>query len=85
MLPGHPLLKASFDRGHINRPVTATFPGPGRAYVQWGVSCYQPGWEDLFVEGDLRQPARLGCSPTPSTAKSINENDRRIGADDQDG
>ena len=53
VLPGHPLLKASFERGHINRPVTATFPGPGRAYVQWGVSCYQPGWEDVFVEGDL--------------------------------
>ena len=53
VLPGHPLLKASFERGHINRPVTATFPGPGRAYVQWGVSCYQPGWEDVFVQGDL--------------------------------
>ncbi len=53
VLPGSPLLKASFERGHINRPVTATFPGPGRAYVQWGVSCYQPGWEDVFVQGDL--------------------------------
>jgi len=53
VLPGHPLLKASFERGHINRPVTATFPGPGRAYVQWGASCYQPGWEDIFVQGDL--------------------------------
>ena len=53
VLPGHPLLKASFERGHINRPVTDAFPGPGRAYVQWGVSCYQPGWEDVFVEGDL--------------------------------
>ncbi|HVS39187.1 MAG TPA: hypothetical protein VMS17_26755, partial [Gemmataceae bacterium] len=53
VLPGSPLLKVSFDRGHINRPVTDTFPGPGRAYVQWGVSCYQPGWEDVFVQGDL--------------------------------
>ena len=53
VLPGSPLLKNSFERGHINRPVTATFPGPGRAYVQWGISCYQPGWEDVFVEGDL--------------------------------
>ncbi len=53
VLPGHPLLKASFERGHINRPVTDAFPGPGRAYVQWGTSCYQPGWQDVFVEGDL--------------------------------
>lgn len=53
VLPGHPLLKASFERGHINRPVTDVFPGPGRAYVQWGISCYQPGWEDVFVQGDL--------------------------------
>jgi hypothetical protein len=53
VLPGSPLLKNSFERGHINRPITATFPGPGRAYVQWGVSCYQPGWEDVFVQGDL--------------------------------
>ena len=53
VLPGSPLLKKSFERGHINRPVTATFPGPGRAYIQWGVSCYQPGWEDVFVQGDL--------------------------------
>jgi hypothetical protein len=53
VLPGHPLLKASFERGHINRPVTDAFPGPGRAYVQWGVSCYQPGWQDVFVQGDL--------------------------------
>ncbi len=53
VLPGSPLLKNSFERGHINRPITATFPGPGRAYIQWGVSCYQPGWEDVFVQGDL--------------------------------
>ncbi len=53
VLPGSPLLKNSFERGHINRPVTATFPGPGRAYIQWGISCYQPGWQDLFVQGDL--------------------------------
>jgi hypothetical protein len=44
VLPGHKLLAASAGRGHINRPTTDAFPGPGRAYVQWGLSCYQAGW-----------------------------------------
>jgi hypothetical protein len=53
VLPGHQLLKQSWERGCVNREVTATFPGPGRAYVQWGIGCYQAGWQDVFVEGDL--------------------------------
>src|SRR5262249_22585534 len=31
---------------------TAAFPGPGRAYVQWGIGCYQAGWQNVFVLGD---------------------------------
>jgi hypothetical protein len=52
VLPGHPLAEQSMRRGHLNRPVTSTFPGPGRAYVQWGIGCYQPGWNSVFVLGD---------------------------------
>ncbi|MBI4023547.1 MAG: hypothetical protein HY360_01110 [Verrucomicrobia bacterium] len=52
VLPGHPLAEQSWNRGHINRPVTAAFPGPGRAYIQWGSSCYQAGWQNVFVFGD---------------------------------
>lgn len=52
VLPGHPLATLSVDRGHINRLVTKTFPGAGRAFVQWGVSCYQAGWQNVFVFGD---------------------------------
>jgi hypothetical protein len=52
VLPGHPLLTQSQNRGHINREVTATFPGPGRAAIQWGIGCYQAGWQNVFVQGD---------------------------------
>jgi hypothetical protein len=52
VLPGHPLLTQSENRGHINRPVTSVFPGPGRAYLQWGMGCYQAGWQNIFVLGD---------------------------------
>ena len=52
VLPGHKLAQQSFNRGHINRPVTATFPGPGRAYIQWGIGCYQACWQNVFVFGD---------------------------------
>jgi hypothetical protein len=53
VLPGHKLLEVSAKRGHINRPQTDAFPGPGRACVQWGLSCYQAGWQNVFVQGDL--------------------------------
>lgn len=52
VLPGHPLAELSLNRGHINRLVTKTFPGTGRAFVQWGVSCFQAGWQNVFVFGD---------------------------------
>lgn len=52
VLPGHPLGENSWKRGHINRPVTATFPGPGRAYIQWGMGGYQAGYEDVWAFGD---------------------------------
>ena len=52
VLPGHPLGHASWERGHINRPTTPTFPGPGRAYVQWGSGGYQAGFENVWVFGD---------------------------------
>jgi hypothetical protein len=52
VLPGHALGQRSWERGHINRPVTATFPGPGRAYVQWGIGGYQAGFENVWVFGD---------------------------------
>jgi hypothetical protein len=52
VLPGHPLLAKSQERGHINREVNAAFPGPGRAYIQWGIGCYQAGWQNIFVLGD---------------------------------
>ena len=52
VLPGHPLGHVAWDRGLINRPVTGLFPGPGRAYVQWGASGYQAGWEDVWAFGD---------------------------------
>ncbi len=52
VLPGHPLLAQSQQRGHINREVTAVFPGPGRAYIQWGIGCYQSSWQNVFVLGD---------------------------------
>jgi WD40 repeat protein len=32
--------------------VTANFPGPGRAFVQWGTSSYQMGWQNVFLFGD---------------------------------
>ncbi len=53
VLPGHPLLAKSQERGHVNREVTAAFPGPGRAFIQWGIGCYQAGWENVFVLGDV--------------------------------
>ena len=53
VLPGHPLAQRSWERGHINRPVTPTFPGPGRAYVQWGMGGYQAGFENVWVFGDV--------------------------------
>jgi hypothetical protein len=52
VLPGHPLLEKSQQRGHVNREVNAAFPGPGRAFVQWGIGCYQPAWQNVFVLGD---------------------------------
>jgi hypothetical protein len=52
VLPGHPLLEKSQQRGHINREVNAAFPGPGRAFIQWGIGCYQPAWQNVFVLGD---------------------------------
>jgi hypothetical protein len=52
VLPGHPLLAKSQERGHINREVNAAFPGPGRAFIQWGIGCYQAGWQNVFVMGD---------------------------------
>jgi WD40 repeat protein len=55
VLPGHPLAKASTDRGHINRLVTETFPGAGRTFIQWGSSCYQAGWQNIFVFGDTEK------------------------------
>ena len=53
VLPGHALGQRSWERGQINRPVTATFPGAGRAYVQWGVGGYQAGFENVWVFGDV--------------------------------
>ena len=53
VLPGNDLLKESWSRGHINRPETASFPGPGRAYIQWGIGGYQAGYEDVWAMGDL--------------------------------
>ena len=52
VLPGHALATQSQNRGHINRPVTPVFPGPDRAYLQWGIGCYQAGWQNVFVLGD---------------------------------
>ena len=52
VLPGHALGKNSWERGHINRPITATFPGPGRAYVQWGMGGYQAGFHNVWIYGD---------------------------------
>jgi len=52
VLPGHPLLVKSQERGHINREVNAAFPGPERAFLQWGIGCYQAGWQNVFVLGD---------------------------------
>lgn len=52
VLPGHALLAEAMKRGHINRPTSETFPGPGRAFVQWGSSCFQAGWQNVFVLGD---------------------------------
>lgn len=52
VLPGHKLADQSRQRGHINRPVTPAFPGPGRAAIQWGISCYQMGYQNIFVAGD---------------------------------
>ena len=52
VLPGHPLLARSQQRGHINRAVNAAFPGPGKAFIQWGIGCYQPAWQNIFVLGD---------------------------------
>lgn len=52
VLPGHALATQSFNRGHINRPVTKDFPGPGRAYIQWGQSAYQASWQNVWVFGD---------------------------------
>jgi outer membrane protein assembly factor BamB len=51
VLPGHPLLAKPQERGHINRAVNAAFPGPGRAFIQWGIGCYQPAWQNVFVLG----------------------------------
>jgi hypothetical protein len=53
VLPGHPLLTQSLNRGHINREATAVYPGPGRASIQWGIGCYQAGWQNIFVQGDV--------------------------------
>jgi hypothetical protein len=53
VLPGSDLLKQSYSRGHINRPVTDSFPGPGRAYIQWGIGGYQAGYEDVWAFGDV--------------------------------
>jgi len=52
VLPDHDLGRAAWGRGHINRPVTATFPGKGRAFIQWGMSCFQAGWQNVFAFGD---------------------------------
>jgi hypothetical protein len=52
VLPSHPLLAKSQERGHINREATPAFPGPGRAWIQWGIGCYQAGWQNVFVLGD---------------------------------
>jgi outer membrane protein assembly factor BamB len=53
VLPGHPLLVKSQERGHVNRVVNAAFPGPGRAFIQWGIGCYQAGCQNVFVLGDI--------------------------------
>jgi outer membrane protein assembly factor BamB len=74
VLPGHPLATQSMNRGHINRPLTATFPGPGRAYIQWGIGCYQAGWQNVFILGDVDTgvawllDAMKGKAEAPSTA-----------------
>jgi outer membrane protein assembly factor BamB len=81
VLPGHPLGKSSWERGHINRPVTATFPGPGRAYIQWGLSAYQAGFHNVWVFGDLAAGVEWllaaidGKEPTPQ-AKTVPANAR---------
>ena len=54
VLPGHPLIEVSHARGLINRMPTASFPGAGRAYVQWAIGAFQPGWQDVFVLGDAQ-------------------------------
>jgi len=51
--PWETLGKHSWERGHINRPITATFPGPGRSYIQWGIGGYQAGFQDVWAFGDL--------------------------------
>ncbi|MHB0934800.1 MAG: WD40 repeat domain-containing protein [Armatimonadota bacterium] len=58
VLSSHPLAEQSWNRGHLNRQVTDAFPGAGRAYVQWGISCYQAGWQNVFVLGDMEAGVR---------------------------
>ena len=52
VLPDHPLLQVVGKRLFLNRKPSDAFPGPGRAYVQWGVGCFQAGWHNVFVLGD---------------------------------
>ncbi|MFW6060607.1 MAG: WD40 repeat domain-containing protein [Phycisphaeraceae bacterium] len=52
VLPGHELAQKAQQRGHINFPSTEHFPGRGRAHLQWGISCFQAGWQSVFVFGD---------------------------------
>jgi hypothetical protein len=74
VLPGHPLGTQSFNRGHINRRATTTFPAAGRAYIQWGVSCYQAGWQNVFAFGDTEAAVNWllgainGKAPADTTA-----------------
>ncbi len=81
VLPGHPLGQVSWKRGHINRPTTPTFPGPGRAYVQWGVGGYQAGFHDIWVFGDVGAGvdwllAAIEGKEPPASSKAVSANVR---------
>ena len=53
VLAGHPLAEQAIARGQINRLTNNLFPGEHRAYVQWGSSCFQAGWQNIFIFGDI--------------------------------
>ncbi|MFW6060742.1 MAG: PQQ-binding-like beta-propeller repeat protein, partial [Phycisphaeraceae bacterium] len=52
VLPGHELAQKARQRGHINFPSTDDFPGKGRTHLQWGISCFQAGWQSVFLFGN---------------------------------